>query len=288
MSMKWMVWAFEQTVGSPTAKFVLVKLADNTNERSNVCWPSIKLMAEQTELSERSVQRALKELEDGGFIATGKQFAEDGRQSSNSYRLCPGEGDRMTRGLSPGGRHGGGDSDAVSPGAGVSVSPKPSNTRTQKNLVLEPPASGDAAPSKPLKTPRKMIGDYQPDAEAKVRACAYWRERGRLDLVSSVDDEIARFVAHHKATGSRMADWDAAWQTWYSNAIQFTKPAAGAASVAFEDTNKRGWISRLRTFHGQSGSPKGSWVPKWGPPPGAKGCKVPSEAERAFNRGEAE
>ena len=39
MSGKVVGWAMEQITGSPTAKLVLIKLADNANEHG-ICWPS--------------------------------------------------------------------------------------------------------------------------------------------------------------------------------------------------------------------------------------------------------
>lgn len=47
----------------PTAKAVLVSLADNANDQGH-CWPSIATIAERTCFSERAIQNAIKWLED--------------------------------------------------------------------------------------------------------------------------------------------------------------------------------------------------------------------------------
>lgn len=36
-----------------------------------------------------------------------------------------------------------------------------------------------------------------------------------------VQAELRRFIDHHTAVGSMMADWQAAWRTWISKAVEF-------------------------------------------------------------------
>ncbi|HEX4302849.1 MAG TPA: helix-turn-helix domain-containing protein [Rhizomicrobium sp.] len=60
-------WAMKQHTGSPAAKLVLVKLADNANEQG-VCWPSIDLMVSHTELAQSTVYKHLAALESMGLI----------------------------------------------------------------------------------------------------------------------------------------------------------------------------------------------------------------------------
>ena len=50
-----------------TVKIVLLKLADNANDNGK-CWPSIPRIAHETELSERSVIRALDNLKESNLI----------------------------------------------------------------------------------------------------------------------------------------------------------------------------------------------------------------------------
>ncbi len=45
----------------------------------------------------------------------------------------------------------------------------------------------------------------------------------------SVDDELPKFKDFHKAKGSVMLDWQAAWRTWCSNAVKFA-PRYSAAN----------------------------------------------------------
>jgi len=67
MSGKVVSWAMEQHTGSPAAKLVLAKLADNANEQG-FCWPSIELLIEHTELGQSTVYKHLTALEGLGLI----------------------------------------------------------------------------------------------------------------------------------------------------------------------------------------------------------------------------
>ena len=62
-----MTWAFEQRVGSPLAKLVLLALADYHNDETDVDpLPAIRTIAAETEINERSVRRHLEALEAAG------------------------------------------------------------------------------------------------------------------------------------------------------------------------------------------------------------------------------
>lgn len=66
MSVTLMAEAFRTKL--PTVqKFVLVALCDNANDAGQ-CFPSISLLCEKCSLSERSVQSAIRSLEDSGFL----------------------------------------------------------------------------------------------------------------------------------------------------------------------------------------------------------------------------
>lgn len=65
-----MTWAFGQCVGSPMAKLVLLALAHHHNDGAGADpFPTIKAIAAETEMNERSVRRHLEMLEVAGLIA---------------------------------------------------------------------------------------------------------------------------------------------------------------------------------------------------------------------------
>lgn len=133
---------------------------------------------------------------------------------------------------------------------------------------------------------RTRIPDEFPSETEKQKAIIYWERKRRPDLVTRVEDEAAKFHAHHLAAGTRSLSWPATWQTWYSNALEFNRPPREtglfAAEVAFEQTNIPGWVGRLRVFY-ESDSPV--WPDRWGGKPGKlpsdpipSGCRCPAQA----------
>lgn len=85
MSVKALTWAFDQPI-SATDKVVLLALADHANDRGE-CWPSVSLLMQRAYVGERTVQRALQSLENGGFIIRERRQRENGSDTSNLYRL---------------------------------------------------------------------------------------------------------------------------------------------------------------------------------------------------------
>jgi len=68
------------------AKTVMFYLV-NRSSRELTCFPAIPTIARETGLSERTVQRALKELCEEGYISKRLRFRKNGGQSSNCYVL---------------------------------------------------------------------------------------------------------------------------------------------------------------------------------------------------------
>ena len=79
--------AMRQTGLKPATKIVLYWLADHHNERSGECFPSIARLAELCEMSRRSVETHLAELEAAGLIERALRFREGGGKTSNTYIL---------------------------------------------------------------------------------------------------------------------------------------------------------------------------------------------------------
>jgi DNA-binding transcriptional ArsR family regulator len=86
MSMDLMVKAMKARVGSPLRKLVLIKLADNANDLGE-CWPSYQHIADQCEMSRRSVMVHIDVLIKGGLLR--KEIRKGGPKgnSSNVYFL---------------------------------------------------------------------------------------------------------------------------------------------------------------------------------------------------------
>jgi hypothetical protein len=69
---------------------VLLALADNADEDRWLAWPSVATLAKKARMSERSVQRALRSLEDAGEIVLVREGGRvDGKYRSAVYRVLP-------------------------------------------------------------------------------------------------------------------------------------------------------------------------------------------------------
>lgn len=86
MSMEMMVRAMKIKVGNPLRKLVLLKLADNASDQGE-CWPSVPYIADQCEISERSVQNHIQQLVKDGLVRIEKRLAENGLNRSNVYHI---------------------------------------------------------------------------------------------------------------------------------------------------------------------------------------------------------
>lgn len=86
MSMNLMVKAMNAKVGNPLRKLVLIKLADNANDKGE-CWPSYQHIADQCEISRRSVITHVNKLEEMGFLKKKYRKGSEKPNSSNIFTL---------------------------------------------------------------------------------------------------------------------------------------------------------------------------------------------------------
>lgn len=69
---------------SHRAKTVYVYLRDRS-DREGACWPGVKTVARELKLSTRTVQRAIRDLEQAGLVTRQERFRENGSHTSNLY-----------------------------------------------------------------------------------------------------------------------------------------------------------------------------------------------------------
>ena len=70
----------------PTEKFVLLAIADFSNDKTGIAWPSQSTIALKTCLSRQTVNKAIKRLCAKGVLVSSKRSAE-GKSTSNVYRI---------------------------------------------------------------------------------------------------------------------------------------------------------------------------------------------------------
>jgi len=92
MSLAAICQVFSMQVGNSNAKIVLLCIAEHVRDgniqgATTSGWPAISKIASRCEISERSVQRAIRYLEDKGLIEAESRKREDGSTTSNNYRL---------------------------------------------------------------------------------------------------------------------------------------------------------------------------------------------------------
>lgn len=86
MSIQAVAWAIETRVGDPTLKCLLIAIANYAND-DWVAWPNQNTLSFDTEISKRTVQRALEKLVKAGLIEVTMRRRSDGSQASSLIRL---------------------------------------------------------------------------------------------------------------------------------------------------------------------------------------------------------
>lgn len=187
------------TVGNPLRKLVLLKLADNASDQGE-CWPSVAYIAEQCEISERSVQNHIKQLVADGFIRVEERKSANGLNKTNVYHLSLNSGGAnaaphpaadapMGAGAAPGGAN-------AAPGEGAGAAPGISHSFEPVKEPVNDPLFDRAWSLYP-----KRAG-----ANPKARALKAWQARIRAgvrpeNMIAGVE-RYARFVSATNKTGT--------------------------------------------------------------------------------------
>ncbi|MEN5136112.1 MULTISPECIES: helix-turn-helix domain-containing protein [unclassified Pseudomonas] len=159
MSMGLMVAAMKLRVGNPLRKLVLIKLADNASDIGE-CWPSYQHIADQCEISKRSVMNHITALCESGLLR--KEIRKGGPKgnSSNVYFLTLDGGAPPAPGvvqqIHPGSAADSSPGESLALGGSAAAAPRTSHSpEPVKEPVIEPitppaPAEGVPAQSRNL------------------------------------------------------------------------------------------------------------------------------------------
>lgn len=228
MSMLLMAQAMSVKVGNPLRKLVLIKLADNANDKGE-CWPSYQHIADQCEISRRSVMNHVDALIESGFLKKMTRKGPKGNSSNvyiltisgGEYSAPHGAGDSLgvvqeihqgSAGDSP---HGAGDS----PGGSAGDSPRTSHSfEPVIEPVIEPvnSSSSHKNPNHPRAKPKakstRMTLDWlPPDETVNQLMAAYPGEEQTLNLA------LINFRTYWRDAGVARSDWGAKFVTSFSN-----------------------------------------------------------------------
>ncbi|WP_241181485.1 helix-turn-helix domain-containing protein [Klebsiella michiganensis] len=217
MSMDLMVQAMKIRVGNPLRKLVLLKLADNASDLGE-CWPSYQHIADQCEISKRSVMNHIEALCEGGLIKKELRTGPKGN-SSNVYQL-----NLRSAGDSPGGSANHslpGAADSLgsagdSPGGSAGAAPRISHSFEPVIESVNEPIKHTGASADASAPARSAKRDYSPEFEtawqdypkraggnSKAAAWKAWKAR----LKDGVNPEamlagVKRYATYARATGS--------------------------------------------------------------------------------------
>jgi len=161
-----MVAAMKLRVGNPLRKLVLIKLADNASDVGE-CWPSYQHIADQCEISKRSVMNHITALCDAGLLR--KEIRKGGPKgnSSNVYFLtldgggappAPGVVQQIHQGSAAGSL----PSESPAPGGSAAAAPRISNS-------LEPVIEPVIEPITPQATAKVVRGQVVPFVSQQPR-----------------------------------------------------------------------------------------------------------------------
>lgn len=152
MGIRAMLWAWNWTL-SPTQKMVLIALAWHSDDGGS-CWPSQTRLARLSGLSERSVRRAARELEQQNLIRRHRRTTDAGALTSHLYVL-------QLKRQPP---------DTV-------TGPRGQADRPERTPTSRPP--GQSGHQKVIEKQRKGTWEKLKDERqrAEVAAEAYWRDQ---------------------------------------------------------------------------------------------------------------
>lgn len=87
MSFEASAWAKKQKTGSPARKAILMCLADAYNSHTRLCFPSQKRLAEEAEMSDRTLREHLAVMEEMGLIRRIRRTDSKGHRQPDFYEL---------------------------------------------------------------------------------------------------------------------------------------------------------------------------------------------------------
>lgn len=211
-----MAQAMSIKVGNPLRKLVLIKLADNANDKGE-CWPSYQHIADHCECSKTAVRDHVNALIDMGFLSKENRVGiNNGKgNTSNVYYIHLNRGAMPPKDTAPMPS----DDTPIAPDGIAPIAPDGTRTSHSFEPVNEPnslSAQGgfvsDAAKRRLGISPGGEIPLpplFKPSAEHISMAA----EKG-----ASIETELLNFIDYHKARGTTLIDWNSAFRGWIRNA----------------------------------------------------------------------
>lgn len=136
------------------------------------------------------------------------------------------------------------------PSPGPSPGPVPGPIPKKEETSTPPQAAEEPTAPEPVLTPkskrRTQIAEDCPSKLLQGQAVQFWGVNGRLDLSARIADEAEHFRDHHLKIGSTMADWSAAWRTWYREAVKRNRPTLNQRKESSHEQGQRIGLELIR------------------------------------------
>lgn len=231
MSVEAIAWALKIKAGSPSAKVVLLCLA-NYADRKGRCWPSQASLAVQTEQSVDTVQRRLAELEDLGILTKVQREGQNGRSGGKYFYLLSipidAEDEEIDETTTP---QYAAWSNSTTPQLDLNhtaKSSKPHRNCAAQTVILNPSDSEPSIyPSTRAENSKRKAGSPLPENwEPSEKHRALWGDLARKFGFQFLEEDVQFYAtemqdwatanAHAKVT--KKSNWDAAFSNWLRRA----------------------------------------------------------------------
>lgn len=270
-----MSWAVKIKTGSGTLKSVLMAIANYVNQ-DDCCWYSQERLADDLEVSVKTIQRSLETLEEMGLIQRTRRQTQ-GKRTTDEIRL-----------IQPG------DTQSGKP-LGDTVSPHPTGQSVQAKATLGPsegdPESGiykDEPTREPTREPHtEVCQDASPDLEETkrlIRNATGWQSTD-LDYapILKLLEAGADLRTHVLPTLERLANKASTRSLkFFVSAIQVAMDKVPELQRIFPvEPDWELYVGNFVKYTGEakarglSAPPEYAWAKSWGPKPGEKGCLAP-------------
>jgi len=222
-----LIWVRKQKTGNVASRSVLRVLADHAGQ-DHSCYLRTATIADETDLSEAGVRKALARLIEAGLVRVFERYSNSGARRSNRYQILVDGADTPPpdaedwAGIRQGTPRNEGE-DPRSEGGGAPLNegegfPSKEAPVVEASLVKAPAAQSRAT---------RITEDYIPDE--RMRA---WFAAENLHHVVDIRTEHAKFVDYFIAAPGergRKLDWPATWRNWMRTAAERAGRRPGTA-----------------------------------------------------------
>ncbi|MBD2798168.1 helix-turn-helix domain-containing protein [Xenorhabdus sp. 18] len=218
MSMSLMAKAMSIRVGNPLRKLVLIKLADNANDKGE-CWPSYQHIADHCECSKSAVRSHIGALIKMGLLIKENRLGNHNGKgnASNVYYLNLSVAPVPPKSIPPVPPENRPMPPVGTPVLSGDIPPMPpAGTRTSHSFepVKEPVIGACEKPSRKTENKHPLPDNFFPTAQHQALANA---------LGVNLREEFLKFADHHASKGTRFVDWGRALNTWLRNAKTYQR-----------------------------------------------------------------